>query len=102
MLRAHISLTCRTHGTEDGATHAVDRSGQEGGLRAPVRAPGQDAFAGRAPADPRLPDAARRGLRPERGGRAARTAAGSAAIAGRSRPSGGCGESTQARLISVA
>ena len=52
--------------------------------------------------DPRLPDAARRSLRPERSGSAARTAAAVAAIGGRSARRRRCDEDTLARLISVA
>src|SRR3954447_17891237 len=80
MLGAHISLTYRAHGTEDSTADAADRPGQERGVRAPVLGPGPDPLPGRASADPRLPDAARRALRPERQAGNPRTGRGAGAL----------------------
>src|SRR5262245_41465747 len=61
-----LAVTCHAHGAEALAAHAADRSGQEGGVRAAVCAAGQDAVAGGAPADPRIPRRTRCQLRAQR------------------------------------
>src|SRR5450755_3947691 len=98
MLPAHISLTCRAHGTEDGTTYAVDRPRQEGGLRAPLRAPGPDTLAGGAPTHTRLPDPSRCDLRAERLAEQARARSGCRRREAFARRDDGCGESAQTRL----